>query len=333
MYFDSCKSLLYSDTLIPDIFITEYMPSLNSDSIKIYVYCAFLSKYGKTAAAEMLSKKLDIDQEKVNTLLNSLEALGLIIRKNNNIILTDLKEKEINKIYRMKVTSTPEEAAFSSERNKKRNKILKSINSKFFQGLMSPSWYVDIDGWFDKYNFDEDVMYSLFQHCYDHNGLSKNYIVKVAEHWHNKGIKNIFDLDNYYLQYQKIKDIKLKIVQKLKLKRFLTEYEEAYLEQWVVDYGFDFDIIEIVLKRTTGKTNPSFNYIHAVLTDWHKKGLKTKEDVLGHLKNESTRKSSKSNINSYVIPQHVNFEQRAYTAEELESFFVNIPKKTINEAK
>jgi len=33
MFFESCKSILYSDTLVPDIFITEYMP--------LFTYTAF----------------------------------------------------------------------------------------------------------------------------------------------------------------------------------------------------------------------------------------------------------------------------------------------------
>ena len=43
---------------------------------------------------------------------------------------------------------------------------------------MSPSWYTDIDAWFDKYGFEEDVMYALFKHCYDYRGLSRQYITR-----------------------------------------------------------------------------------------------------------------------------------------------------------
>jgi len=59
---------------------------------------------------------------------------------------------------------------------------------------MSPSWYTDIDAWFDRYKFDEDVMLALFQYCFDHKGLIKPYIEKVAESWKNRNIRNAFDL-------------------------------------------------------------------------------------------------------------------------------------------
>lgn len=324
MYFESYKSILFSDTLVPDIFLTEYMPSMDCDFVKIYLYCLFLSKYNKKSTPEELSKKLCIDINRVKEGLAYLESIGIISRKEGGIVITDLKEKEIKKIYRLKTTSTPEEAALSSERNKKRNIIISAINNTFFQGLMSPSWYTDIDAWFDKYNFEEDVMYALFKHCYDHNGLSKNYIIKVADNWYSKNIRNSFDLDRYFIEYQKLRDIRLKIVKKLKLSRNLTEYEEEYIEKWVMDYKYEFDIIELALKKTTAKTNPNFKYINAIITSWNENNLRTKEEILSFEK--SRRQSSTQNQQQKkeaAVPQRDNFDQRQYDDEYYNKFFTN----------
>jgi len=323
MFFESYKSILYSDTLLPDIFITEYMPSMSPECVKVYIYCLFLSKYNKKATAEELSKKLELEVDKVKDAFTYLENLGIIVRKDRSIQFVDLKEKEINKLYRRKTTSTPEEAALSTERNKKRNRIISAINNTFFQGVMAPSWYTDIDAWFDKYQFEEDVMYALFQHCYDHNGLSKQYITKVADNWYNKGIKNSFDLDKYFIEYQKLKDIKMKIVKKLKRKTPLTQYEEEYIEKWVMDFGYDFDVIELALKKTTAIPNPNFEYINKILTNWYESGLKNKEEIMAV---ESEKKSTpgKNNSKQAVIPQHTNFEQRKYDKEYFENVFEDV---------
>jgi len=323
MFFESYKSILYSDTLLPDIFISEYMPSMSPDCLKVYIYCLFLSKYNKKASAEELSKKLEMEIDKVKNAFTHLESLGIIKRKDRSIQFVDLKEKEINKLYRMKTTSTPEEAALSSERNKKRNHIISAINNTFFQGVMAPSWYTDIDAWFDKYQFEEDVMYALFQHCYDHNGLSKQYIAKVADNWHSKGIKNSFDLDRYFIEYQKLKDIKLKIAKKLKRKSPLTQYEEEYVEKWVMDYKYNFDVIELALKKTTAIANPNFEYINRILTNWYENGLRTKEEIITAEDNKK-RTSNKSASKQAVIPQHTNFEQRSYDKEYFENVFEDV---------
>lgn len=323
MYFEAYKSILYSDTLLPDIFITEYMPSMECEFVKVYIYCLFLSKHNKIAAVEDLSKKLEIDIKKVKEALTYLENVGVITRTDSGITMVDLKEKEINKIYRMKQTSTPEEAVLSSERNKARNRIISAINEKFFQGVMSPSWYTDIDAWFDRYGFEEDVMFALFQHCYDHNGLAKQYIAKVADSWYSKGIKNAFDLDRYFMEYEKLKGIRLKIVKKLKRQGLLTEYEEEFIQKWIFEYNYGFDIIELALRRTTATSNPNFNYINSIITQWHKNGLKSKDEITAYEKSKKQGTTKKKNTEP-AIPQRGNFEQRKYDDDYYDSLYKNV---------
>lgn len=325
MLFESYKSILYSDTLLPDIFVTEYMPSMDGDYLKVYINCLFLSKYNKSATTEELSRRLNITIERVKEALVYLQNLGLIVWKEKGILLTDLKEKEINKVYRLKAASSPEEALLSSERNKKRNSIVTAINNTFFQGVMPPSWYTDIDVWFDRYNFDEDVMFALFQHCYNYRALQKNYIVAVAESWHRKCIKNSFDLDNYSIEYQKFKDIRGKIYKKLKRQVPFTEYEENCIEKWVTEYRYDFEIIELALKKTINKVEAGFKYIDAIITDWHTKGLKTKEQILQY---DAEKKPSAKQKTQPAVNQRGNFEQRKYDDDFYDKLYDNA-KRTV----
>ena len=325
MYFQEFKSVLYSDTLVPDIFISEYLPSMPSEHIKVYLYCLFLSKHNKNASIDDLSKKLNLNYDSVSNAISSLESLGIVSRKDKSIAILDLKEKEILKLYRPKTTSTPDETIDNLDKNNKRRQTIQAINKNFFQGLMSPSWYTNLDTWFEKYKFEEDVMYALFQHCYDYKGLSPNYITKVADSWHNKNIINSFDLDRFFIQYQKTKDIKIKISKKLKLNRFLTEYEEDFIDNWVEVYGYDFNIIDLALKKTTSKTNPNFNYINAIVKDWFDNNLKSKEDIVKYEASTKRTYNKKTEKNSSVS-QKDNFVQRKYKDEYYDKFFSNSGK-------
>jgi DnaD/phage-associated family protein len=325
MYFETSCSILCSDTPLPDIFITEYLPSMEGDFAKLYIYCLFLSKHGKNATAEELSKKLNIEQEKIKEAFLYLESIGVLVRNDKGIIFTDIKDKEIKKLYRPKLSSTPEEAALSADRNKKRNSIVTDINNVFFQGLMSPSWYSDIDSWFNKYQFEEDVMFALFRHCYDHKALTKAYIIKVADNWLSKSIKNGLDLDRYFYEYQKMQDIRHKIVKKLKRHNPLTEYEEAYLEKWVMEYGYDFSIIEIALKRTTSISNPNFEYISRIINEWHDKGLKTCDEIAEYEKARRSKAHTSTPAKS-AVPQKGNFEQRKYSDDYFDKFIKTVDK-------
>ena len=323
MVFDTNLSLLYSDSPIPDVFISEYLPSLESDFVKVYIYCVFICKHKINISSDEIAKKLELQSVRVREALSRLEEVGLISRGTNENIITiiDLKEREIKKLYRVKNTSSPDDAACSTDRNKRRSRFISSINNAFFQGVMSPSWYMDIDAWFDKYQFEEDVMYALFKHCSDYKGLSRQYIAKVADNWHNKNIKNSFDLDRYSMEAQKTRDIRGKIMKKLRKQGYLTEYEDSYVERWVVEFGFSFEIIELALKRTTSARNPSFEYINKILTNWHEKGYKTKDEILSAEENKAPVEMGKSKPRTSTAPQKGNFEQRKYTDEDFEKLY------------
>lgn len=318
--------MLYSDTLLPDVFISEYMPSLESDFIKVYIYCLFLSKYRKSPSSEDIAKKLELPVQRVKEALVRLEELGLLSRGTNedSITITDLKEKEIKKVYRAKTTSSPEEAELSSERSKRRSRFISSINNAFFQGVMSPSWYTDIDAWFDKYQFEEDVMFALFKHCYDYKALSRQYIVKVADNWYSKNIRNSFDLDKYSMEAQKIKDIRGMILKKLRKKGLLTEYEEAYVERWVSEYGYGSDVIELALKRTTSAVNPSFEYINKILTSWHEKGYRTVAEITAAEGANKPSGTGKYKTRENAVPQKGNYDQRKYDDDYFDKLYKDV---------
>jgi len=55
------KSMLFSETIIPDIFFSEYLSNLPGYYLKMYLYIAFLSKYGKDwDKAELDTKEIDM---------------------------------------------------------------------------------------------------------------------------------------------------------------------------------------------------------------------------------------------------------------------------------
>ena len=287
MQFINFRSLLYSDTLVPDIFINDYLPALKSEYVKLYVYCLFLVGKNRSPQPQDLARILDIPLDTIKTGLRCMENLNILSWTEDGVVLKDLKEIEINRFYRPKTTSTPEEASERGRLNVRRNQVIDAINNTFFSGVMSTNWYTDIDMWFDQYGFDEDVMLLLFGHCRDNGALSKAYVAKVAENMHSEGVKNSYDFDRYVGRYEEMKAVAGKIQKKLRLRRRLNEYQEEYVKKWVWKLGFSFDVIEIALRLTVEKPEAAFNYFDAVLSDWHKKGLDTAEKILAEQRRRS----------------------------------------------
>lgn len=312
------KQLLFSETTISDIFFTEYLPQIPGDYLKIYLYMIFLSKYKKDIKINDMSKKLSLPLKIINDGLKFLEENHLILKKTSGFILVDLQEMTLNNLYKPNLTPSKESIEQSSK-NQSRSKAIEHINNMYFQGIMGPSWYNDIDLWFKKYNFDEQVMIALFDYCFNRSALHKNYVQTVAEAWGSNKIQTWNDLDLYDQKQENLKKIKNTIAKKLGKHNGLTQYEEAYIENWVIDFGYDMNIIELALKRTTFKQNPTFEYINNIISDWHERNLKTPAEIEAFL--EQRKKQNKDLKEMKATVSKANYEQRKY--ENLDFLYAN----------
>lgn len=311
-------SPLFSSTNIPDIFFTGYLPEANGDFIKVYLYILFLSKYDKDIKINDLCKKLGLSLKVIQDAMKYWEDQGVIVKKNTGYSFNNLQEIELNNLYKPRVSLSAEQVQKSAE-SQKRAKTMESINNQYFSGLMPTTWYPDIEMWFKKYGFDDEVMMALFNYCFNKSALHKNYIQTVADAWAKNSIKTYSDLDLYYEKQEAVNKIANMVIKKLTLGRQLSQYEYAYVEKWVIDFKYTFDIIEIALKRTTSKVNPSFDYIDKLLTDWHDRGFITPDQIQKFLSDMKQKNKEIKNLEKATGYQ--NYNQRNY--DNLNSLYAN----------
>lgn len=314
------KPLLFSETNIPDIFFSEYLSQIPGDYLKVYLYLIFLSKYNKDIKLNDLSKKLSLPLKTITDATKFLEDQEIIIKKSTGYIIIDLQEKTLHQLYSPKLTASKESVA-QTAKNKSRAKAIEHINNMYFQGIMGPSWYNDIDLWFKKYNFDEQVMIALFDYCFNRSAMHRNYVKTVAEAWSSNKVKTWNDLELYYQKQELLNKNKKLIAKKLGKHNGLTQYEEAYIENWILNFGYDMDVIEIALKRTTFKQNPTFEYINNIINDWHDRNLKTPNEINAFIEQRKQQKKDIKNLKNNV--SKVNYEQRNY--DNLDFLYANNP--------
>lgn len=312
------KALLFSETNIPDIFFAEHISQIPGDYLKVYLYMIFLSKYSKEIKLNDLSKKLSLPLKTIQEATKFLEDNELITKKTTGYILVDLQEKTLHELYSPNLTASKESVEKTSK-NKSRARAIEHINNMYFQGIMGPSWYSDIDLWFTKYSFDEQVMIALFDYCYNRSAMHRNYVKAVAEAWGNHKIQTWNDLETYSQQEDKLLKIKKLIAKKLGRHNGLTQYEEAYIESWVLNYGYDMNIIEIALKRTTFKQNPTFEYINNIIKDWYEHNLKTPEEITSFIEQRLKQTKKENDLKKSV--SKANYEQRKY--DNLDFLYAN----------
>ena len=123
-------SSLFSNTLIPDIFFSEYLSEASGDFIKVYLYMLFLSKYDKDIKINDLSKKLVLPVKTIQDAVKYWEEKCLITKKNTGYIINSIQEIELHKLYKPKTALSAEQLQKSAE-NQKRAKAIEFINNKY----------------------------------------------------------------------------------------------------------------------------------------------------------------------------------------------------------
>ena len=319
----SDKSSLFSCTEIPDVFFADYLPQMEGDYAKVYLYVLFLSKFNKDVKINDLSKRLGIQFPVVQDALKFLEDQKLLIKLPDGYSVANMQELELSKLYSPKLTSSPEDIEKNAQ-SMQRAKVVEEINNLFFQGVMSSTWYTDIDFWFNKYGFDEQVMLALFGYCANNRSLNRPYVQAVADAWAKDNIKTFNDLDALEAKKDRIKKLSKEIAQKLHLSRNLTVYDEEYLTKWTEEFGYDISIIELALKRSSSMNSISFEYFDKILTEWHNNALTTVSDVENY-QNSKKEKTKQYDIQTKKsLPQDLHeFSYTQSTFENLDSLYDN----------
>ena len=314
MKFVSKSKLELADTMLPDLFIVNHMNSLEPIDVKVYIYMQYLSKNNEEIDSSNMAKKLSTSEDEISVSLDRLQSEELISKTTYGFNIVNLKEVEINKLYTPKIE--PKKTKAFVEQEQARTLAAGAISESFFNGLMSFSWYTDIGILFDRYKFSEEVMIALFHYCDERKALNKKYVYAVAEGWYKGGVKTFEHLEEYLDKITKFQITIQKISKALRLNRNLTKYEEAYVNKWLYEYMYDFDMIEEALKRTVSKSNPSINYINGILSNWFKKEYKKVEDIQNEVRQTITIKDNNSKV------KYKDYEQRNY--DNLETYYDNL---------
>lgn len=296
------RSELFEKTEISDIFFTEYIAEAPPVAIKLYIYLLYYTKYNKEISLNDLPKILGISYSDMNFALDYWTNKGVLVRKNSEYSIVPVEQIEFEKLYKPKIGLSPADIA-SNAKAQYMEKTIQAINDKYFQGMMSTSWYNDILLWFKKYKFSEEVMLALFEQGYKNGAVQhRNYLQAIAVSWANNNVKTYKDLDNYYQKLDKFNILTKKIKRSLKIKRELSSFEEDMIRRWSVDLGYDFDVINLALAETVKISNPSFKYIDKILDDWADKKLKTVDDIKKYTEDFNKRQSDfqklKSSLNN-----------------------------------
>lgn len=356
------KITLHSDretsaTSVSNIFIDEYMSDANGEFVKIYLYLLRLMNAPDASfSISSIADKFEHTEKDIKRALSYWERMNLLRleydEKQNlsGVCLLDIASKDSDKALAVSETSSalaqdavessPEVPAVKREPSKKRNYSADDIKNfrqnesvaelffiteRYLNRTLSATDINTILYLYDVLGFSTDLIEYLIEYCVSKGHTSIRYIEKVALGWADSNIATVADAkqaasihSQSYFMVMKALGIS---------GRNLVPSETAFIEKWTAEYGFTRELIEEACKRTIQAIHqPSFEYTDSILSNWHKKQIKTLSDIARlDAEYQSQKKRSSANVSSAGAPSRNkfnNFTQRSYDYDQLEKMLL-----------
>lgn len=346
-------------TIVPNIFIDQFMPSANGAYVKVYLYLirCFSGNIPEITISS-IADHLDNTEKDILRALNYWEKLGLLSLTKNQL-------KEITAIHMIDISSAKLETAttveliddivqepdeisanlhteFKSETRKSysADQIAAFTSNEKIQYTMHiveiyldrPLKPMDIQLILylnEELHFSTELIMFLFEYCVSKGKKNSSYIEAVALTWAEGGIDTEEKAKEATAAYNEHYGV---INKAFGLNRAPGQIERQYITKWVEVYKFSDDILTEACNRTILRTQkPDFKYTDKILETWFKKGVKNKNDIAkldeefnkGNHSNENNRQAASSKPTSNKFNQ---FPQRTYTAND----YAELERKLLN---
>ncbi|MBE6809410.1 MAG: DnaD domain protein [Ruminococcaceae bacterium] len=258
--------------LIPKT-IEKYLNTAKHEDLKVILW--LYANQGKTFDTQQLAELLAIDEDTLERSVSFWISKKLLSRRGERLIIGASPQKTQSSPH-----YTGEAVNLKLKENYKLLELIEKISENLYTKVMSPSEValaVSLNDWL---GLDPDVIYMIFEYCFEIGKTSLRYIEKTAISFSDKGLTEKDILEAYLNEQRYKKTLESKIVSALGIGgRALTDSEKKAMDSWV-EWGFDVDIVKYAYELTIEKTGKySISYMSSILRSWNEKGYKTVQDA------------------------------------------------------
>ncbi len=134
---------------------------------------------------------------------------------------------------------------------------------------------------YDDLGFDVSVILMLIQFAVTEGRANISFIEKTAVEWSNKGVATLIDAENEIAENARRKTAWSMVMSVFGLeKRLPSSKELEFSDRWVNEWEFSRPLLKAAYDACIdSKTRLSMPYVNKILESWHKKGVKTLDDI------------------------------------------------------
>ena len=240
----SSEVLSSSTTQVDNLFLAEFMPSLEGDYVKVYMYGLYKCSSGKDNTLEGFAKNLQMAPEDVVSVFYYLQELGLVNVINVEPIMVRYLPIR-TALQKIKKYNVDKYTAFN-------------ISAQELMGskMLTPRELEEFYYLIENLHMEKEAVLKVIDYCvkYKGGGASVNYITAVAKNWAYDGVKTSADVDERLEAQERVSGDVVLVLKALGIKRQATTDEYQMYLDWTKDMDMPLDIIVYIAKKVKAKT-------------------------------------------------------------------------------
>lgn len=347
-------SIDLGETAIENIFIDVYMPMANGTFVKVYLLAykyALDSDLNTEVNNTTIAKNLNIPLSDVLSAWDFWESKEIIKKHfgededdpNYTVEFISLRQLYIDNNFKSNHGDRFDEQelsyTFTTKDLVEANQVplikdmFVSINQIINRPLVPNEKRVILE-WFHSYNVDPPLVIKAFSYCkYKKNIKNVNYVGGVLRNWYDMNITTVDQLQEYLHKQGERYGLYDRVYKALGFNfREPAESDMKIMDQWVESFQFTTEIILKACESASKTSNPNINYIHSILVDWHRKGIKSLGDIesLDVKRTKPSHPSTPSKEINYKTKFHLSKSRgEKYSADELEAIVLRNQKSKL----
>jgi len=315
---------------VPDAVVDKYIKLASGSAIKVLLY--ILRNSNKRVSKSEISVALNISDDDVNDAFTFWEEVKIINQsgttdvspptssenkapaqtqtKSQNAVPDQTKSPNTpdTQSYIQRSSSnfhiTPSELTAKKEASKEIQNMFdiaqqtlgNMINHTILKSLLWQHEYLGLN---------IDVILTLLQYCSSIGKASAAYIEAIAINWGANNINTFAKAQNEVQRMAELQNFAHKVSSAFGLKRAPTPNQQKFIDEWSKK-EFSADLISCACERTIDLNKTlTMNYVNAILVNWSKEGITTRESAeatfgKGNYYNSSSGKTEQSyNISEF----------------------------------
>jgi len=268
---ESAAEFYLLDTKLENIFINEFMTAAPGDYVKVYLLSLMYADSGVAIDNAGVAKQLAFEEEDVLKAWNYWESLGVIRKKHKDsndkfhydVEFLRIKEQLYGKKPKGKNGAEGKLPLILNDTALKH--LFKSVEGITGRPLGGKE-PAEIISWIDDYGASPDVIAYAYAYCVkDKKKDSYKYVGAVVKEWMSKQLCDVRQIENHLQEVDERHFLYKRVLKAMGFSRNATEAEKAIMDVWFGEMGLTLEKVLEACGKTSGISNPNFNYVDSVL--------------------------------------------------------------------